>query len=242
MFSCVRHKSIIYLQKSQSMAKDTVAKADFEYKVQAKDRLYITVNSYNSEVTNFFNLQGGGVNQGRVGAQALMYAYFVKESGYIEIPMLDSIKVSGFSVTEIQESLQKSIREQVPDAYVLVRLANYQVTMMGEVGREGIVTSTLDRLTIFDAISMAGGVTEFGDRKRIKVVRSYKDTASVILTVNLTKRDIFASECYYLHPGDMIYVERMRAKTYMSNLSNISRVVGIIVGFILVERTLNNMF
>lgn len=236
-FSCIPHKRIIYLQKTAETYKDTIDRAERDYAVQPKDRLFIRVTSYNSEVTEFFNLNSRGAGQGGVsmGASALLMSYYVNESGYVEIPLLDSVKVADLTIPQIQDSLQKAIRHQVSDAFVIVALANYQVTVMGEVGSEGIVSGAQNRMTIFDAIAQSGGVSEFGDRKNIRIVRKIGNEVNIAY-VDITARDIISSEYYYLNPNDIIYVQQLKGKTFLNNLTNVSRVMGIIVGFILLER------
>jgi polysaccharide biosynthesis/export protein len=240
IYSCVPHKKIVLLQKTTRVFKDTVDRVDLDYKLLPRDRVYIRVSSYNKNVTEFFNIQSGTTGQSMQSGSGmgLLNSYMIKESGYIELPLLDSLNVGGLTLQEMQKQVQDSIRMQVSDATVVVSFANFQVTVLGEVNSQGVVNSNMGRMTVFDAIATSGGVMDFADRKHVKIVRKQKDS-TVIGTIDLTNREIFQSEFYYLHPNDMVYVDRLKSKTFLNNLGTIARVVGIFVGFALLERTLN---
>lgn len=239
--SCVPHKKIILLQDAASLG-DTISKREQAYRIQAKDRLLIRFTSYNTDLSQFFNIQGvgqtgmGGGMGG--GAMFLLNTYPVNESGYVDIPMLDSILVAGRTIEEFRDSLQLAVSGLVSDAFINVVLANYQVTVMGEVKGEKVVTSRLNRLTILEALTEAGGMGDFADRKRVRVIRKLGDEF-IFGRVDLTDRDVMLSEYFYLHPNDIVYVEQLRSKTALNNLTTVSRVVGIIAGLFLIERVVN---
>jgi len=238
LFSCIPQKKIIYLQKTAATLSDTLKVEDVDYMIQAKDRLYIRVTSFNKAVTEFFNLQNGtqsGGIAGGSGGRALLNSYYVNASGYVEIPMLDSVKVAGLTIPQAQDTVQVAIRAQVSDAFVNVVLANFKVTVLGEVGGGGIVNSTDNRMTIFDAITAAGGASQYADLRHIRIVRKDKGEVNISI-VDLTARDIIQSEFYYMHPNDIVYVQPLKAKAFLTNLRTISGVIGIVVGFILLER------
>lgn len=242
LFACVPQKKIIYLQKTAETFSDTLFRADYDYTIQPKDRLYMKITSFNKDVTEFFNIMrssgGGGMSGGGMmggGGRMLLYTYYVGESGYMQMPMLDSIEVAGLTVPQAQQHIQEAIREQVSDAFVTVVLANFQVTVLGEVGGEGIVSNMQNRLTIFGALAKAGDAQDYADRRHVQVIRKTGQDVT-IGTIDITKRDIISSEYYYLHPNDIVYVPRLRGKTFLNNLGVVARVVGIVVGFVLLDR------
>ena len=242
LVSCVPHKKIILLQDAASLG-DTITKIEHEYRIQPKDRLLIRFTSYNKDLSQFFNIQGTGQGgqgggMGAGGAMFLLNTYLVKESGYVHIPMLDSLPVTGLSIQEFRDSLQLAVLALVNDAFVSVALANYQVTVMGEVRGERVVESRLNRLTILEALTEAGGMGDFADRKRVRVIRK-KGDEFIFGKIDLTDRKVMCSEYYYLHPNDIVYVEQLRSKTVLNNLTTVSRVVGIVAGLFLIERVVN---
>lgn len=164
-----------------------------------------------------------------------MNSFLVNQSGYVELPMFDSISVNGLTIPQIQDTLQLALRQQVEDAFVMVSLANFQVTVMGEVGSEGVVTSPRNQMTVYDAIALAGGLDDYADRKHVRIVRTEGGNTRFV-TLDLTDRNTIISDYYYLYPDDLVYVERLKARTFLNNLNTFSRVVGIFVGFVLLER------
>lgn len=239
-YSCVPHKKIIYFQDG-AIQGDTFHRPKFNYRIQPRDRLIIKVSSYNDKVTNFFNLNTGsmqGVSSARLAYNPL-YNYWVDDSGSVDIPMFNHVKVSGLTIEEARIKIQQMMREQVPDAYVLVRLANFRVTILGETGSGTVIETEKDFLSIYEALAEAGDIGDFGDRTNVRVIRNIGDSSQVF-SLDLTKKDLLASDMYYLQPNDIVYVERLKVKTFINNLNTVSKILGITTIIFLAERLLNS--
>src|SRR5690606_8273228 len=126
----------------------------------------------------------------------------------------------------------------VPDAYVIVRLANFQVTILGETNRAAVIETQKDFLSIYEALSQAGDINFFGNKSTVKLIRNAGDSSQVF-TLDLTKKDLLASEYYYLQPNDIVYVERLKIRTFLDNLNTVSRIVGIATIVILANQLVN---
>lgn len=237
-YSCVPHKKIIYFQDG-TIQSDTFHRPKFNYKIQPRDRLIIKVSSYNDKVTEFFNLNLGssGGQMARVAYEPL-FNYWVNDSGKVDIPMYNEVEVAGLTVEECRLKIQGMLREQVPDAYVLVRLANFRVTILGETGNTVVETQN-DFLSIYEALAQAGDVGDYGNKTNVRLIRNAGDSSQVF-SLDLTKKDLLASEHYYLQPNDIVYVERLKVKTFINNLNTITRILGITTFIFLAERLVNS--
>jgi polysaccharide export outer membrane protein len=238
-YSCVPHKKIIYFQDG-SVKGDTFTRPKFNYRIQPRDRLIIKVSSYNSKVTDFFNLTPsttGGANAANI-AQSPLFNYWVNDSGFVDIPIFNAVEVKGLTIEECRLKIQDLMREQVPDAYVVVRLANFQVTILGETNRAAVIETQKDFLSIYEALSQAGDINFFGNKSTVKLIRNAGDSSQVF-TLDLTKKDLLASEYYYLQPNDIVYVERLKVRTFLDNLNTVSKIVGIATIVILANQLVN---
>lgn len=240
LVSCVPHKKIIYFQDS-NVRGDTIHREKFDYRIQARDRLIIRVSSYDTRLTEFFNLTPSGGTAGAQMARMVyspLFNYLVTDSGYVDIPLFGEVEVAGLTLEEAREKVQEQMRAQVPDAYVALRLGNFRVTVLGEVGGGRVVETENDFLTIYEALAQAGDIGEFGKRDMVRLIRNAGDS-SQIFTLDLTGKEVLASNLYYLQPNDIVYVERMPVKTFMTNLNTVTKVFGIATFILLAERLVN---
>lgn len=215
--SCIPHKKIVLFQKVEGFNNDSIVHYKYTYKIQSGDILGIAVTSFNDQTTDFFNLK----------SKDLINGYTVNSRGYIYIPMLDSLQVTGLTLAEVEKNVQDKIKEHVVDPYVVVKLLNFKFTALGEVGSAGIITTTEDELTLIEALGLVGDIGEMGNRKKVNLIRQ-EGQSSKFITLDLTRRDIVASEYFYLQPNDVIYVEPLRIKTFRTNLSQVSLYFSIV--------------
>jgi polysaccharide export outer membrane protein len=174
--SCVPQKKIKYLQREQE--KDTTSlihsnKRDSDYKIQPKDNLYIRVFALDEKAFMFFNKQSGSSSYNDYANDASIYlnSYDVNSEGYIDFPIVGKVFVKDLTVYQAKEVLQKMIGEYLKETTVVVKTVNFRVTMVGEVMRPGQFTVYKDAINIFEAISIAGDMTEFANRGRVAVIR-----------------------------------------------------------------------
>ncbi|WMJ73257.1 polysaccharide biosynthesis/export family protein [Cytophagaceae bacterium ABcell3] len=236
IYSCVPHRNIVYLQDGEP-PRDTLERQKFEYRVQPGDVLYISVSSYNSQLTDFFN-----VTAERNSSTAFFYTgYTIDNNGYIHVPVLDSLHVAGMSVQNIQKKLRDEIGEYVTGPNVIVKLVNFKVTILGEVRRPGLYPVEANEYTILEAIADAGDVMELGDRQNVRLVRK-EGSRTRIVNLDLTDRALIASPYFYLQPNDVLYVEPLKQKSKRENISAVARVVGILSGLAIVARLVIQTF
>lgn len=169
--------------------------------VQPYDLINIQVTSVNPEAARFFNpaTQSLGEDTG------VPTSYMVDSLGEIEMPVIGKVKVSGMSTRTIRDTLRTRLEKFLQNPTLQVYFASFNVTLLGEVKLPGMYNSKTEKLTITDALGMAGDLTIYGDRKKVMLIRE-SGGKKMLSNIDLTKRDVFTSPSYYLRPGDIIYV------------------------------------
>jgi polysaccharide export outer membrane protein len=220
--SCVTNKKIVYLQKDdvnkKDLPKDTVVRTYMsnidDYTIQPLDILSIRVESLTDKEFDFLEKlypsdQISGGNQ----ANLLLNGFLVDNNGEIEFPVVGKIKFSGLSVFQAEEKLQEVLKVYLKDPVARVRLLNFRFTVLGEVNRENQVVSPNTRVTVMEAIGLAGGLTDLADRKNVKVIRQ-DGPASEVIYVDLLKEELLQADHYYIQQNDIIVVPALKQRPF----------------------------
>lgn len=229
--SCTSSKKIVYLQDVINYEKTSITRS-YEVKIQHDDLLGITVNSLNTELTIPFTLpmisyqHGKGDPLSTTGSQQLQ-GLLVDREGYINYPVLGKLPVAGLTRMELIGMIEDKLKKEgyIDDPIVTVKFLNFKISVMGEVANPGTFTITTDRITLLEALSMAGDLTIYGKRDNITVIRENNGERQIIV-LDLRSTDLFDSPAYYLQQNDLIYVEPNRAKAGQSGI-NQNNSVGI---------------
>lgn len=183
--------------------------------------LDITISSVDPELLRPFlqygsGIDGGGNNYGYSGGNNNK-GYLVEADGTINFPLLGQVKVAGLTRRQVTDLIQDRLEKDgyIKEPIVMVRFLNFRVSILGEVNRPGTYNISSERITLFEALSMAGDLTIHGRRDRVAVVREMEGVRT-ILYHDLRSRDIFQSPDYYLQQNDMVYVEPNHAKAEAS--------------------------
>ncbi len=147
--------------------------------------------------------------------------YSIDTSGKITVPILGELMVKGLTVEEAQQFIQTSANKYFNNAIVIVKLISFKVTVLGEVKNPGYYYVYNNQATALEALGMAGDLTNFGNRKNVKLLRQ-KATGTEVILLDLTDADLLKSEYFYLKPGDVLYVEPLKARSKRSNLELLS--------------------
>jgi len=215
--SCVSQRNVEYLRDSSNQHGDIKTFYDAEisdYKLKPKDELFIQIKSLDDPSTNVF--QQLGVQQSGTSGYIQPYAaslmsYMIDKAGYVQLPVLGNIYVKDKSIPEVSTILQDSLNHILSKPTVTVKLVNRFVSVLGEVQRPGHFSYSQEKLTIFDAIGLAGDITEYGDRNDVILARN-ENGKNLRINVDLTSSKLLTSEYYYIRPNDMVYVKPMRKK------------------------------
>jgi polysaccharide export outer membrane protein len=212
LLSCVTQRKVEYLQDSN---KNTTAfkEAEFpDYKLKPNDELYIHINSLDEAAANIFSNAREDPYIGSMqpyGASLLSYS--VDKEGYLLLPVIGKILVKDKTLSEVSVILKDSLNHILNQPIVSVKLVNRYVSILGEVKNPGHFPYAQDKLTIYDALGLAGDITDYGNRNNVILIRNVNGE-NIRVNVNITKSDILASDYYNLRPNDIVYVKPLRNK------------------------------
>ena len=229
--SCVPSKDILYLQGSQNSENNS---SNYEPLIQKDDLLFINISSSQAEAVAPFNLdsQSKDITSSTSGFSNQKQTYLVDNNGNIEFPIIGTLNAAGYSVNEFRDFLKNKLKNFVSDAVINIRIVNFKVTVTGEVGQPGVVSTNSQRFTLFDAIAMSGDLTLYGRRDNILIVRDFQGIKTYN-RVDITKADFVNSPFYYLDQNDLIYVEPKKTKINSTaigtNIPFIVSVVGLLI-------------
>lgn len=210
--SCGSSKNIAYLQDAEA---GELAQIDqYTNVIKSGDLLSITVSSSKPELAVPFNLysvksQMSVVND--ITATQSLEGYTVNMDGNIDFPTLGTIHVAGLTRSELSEILKGMLASYMPDPIVTINFLNFNITVIGEVERPGTFKVVGDRISILEALGMAGDMTEYGDRENVIVIREI-DGVREIGRLNIKSKDIFNSPFYYLQQNDVVCVDPIDAR------------------------------
>lgn len=176
--------------------------------IQPEDQLAINVTSLNQDAANVFNnnTQNAGTN-----SQSPVYGYVVDQKGEINLPLLGITKVGGLTTAELSSQLQQKLQAYLSKPTVSTRIVNFKVAVLGDVMRPDVYRSTSERLTITEALSMAGDLNITAKREDITLVREI-DGKRTYIPIDLTSKKIFESPYFYLKTNDLIFVQPSKLK------------------------------
>ena len=224
--ACTSTKKIIYLQDVVPLKQQEIEQK-YEVIIHGDDLLAIMVNSRDPELALPFNMPMVSYQLGsNTGGQQRVLGYLVDTNGNIDFPILGEIHVEGLTRMQLTELIKNKLIEGdlIKDPIVTVQFLNFKISVMGEVGRPGSFTISGDRITLLEALSMAGDLTIYGRRDRVGGIRE-NNGKRTILFHDLRSADIFNSPCYYLQQNDIVYVEPNKAKSGQSSINQNNSIV-----------------
>jgi len=239
--SCTSHRQLVYLKNVDSLSNENFfPKIRPEYRIQNRDILYVKIYSLNEEMSSLINQTIGSYQQNLFQNESSLFinGYVVSDSGYIEIPILGKILVSGKTMDEAIGLIRERANRYINDATITVKLISFKISVIGEVNRPGTYNNYNSQLTVLEAVSMAGDITDYGDRKRILGLRPTSN-GTKSFRLDLTSKDILSSDGFFLLPNDIIYVEPIRSKLFRINMPTISLALTSISTLILVLNFIN---
>ena len=237
LFSCKAPGSIgsQYLQQLDTSGKLLLNLA--EPRIQINDLLSIKVYSQSANpLTDVpYNLPeqtvtGSSTTSGTAG-------FLVDNSGNIEYPRIGLLHVEGLTKSELAQQIKTKLENELKNPSVIVRFLNYKITVLGEVRSPGTFPIQTERVTILEALGLAGDITEFGKKDTVKVVREVDGKLQVGF-VDLATSDFFSSPYYRLQQNDVVLVEQSRRRSQQeerqNNIQQISVATSIITAIALI--------
>jgi polysaccharide export outer membrane protein len=230
IFSCVPIERLKYLNDINELQEPIVNPKEHKL-IMPFDKLYIKVYSID-EKTNL--LLNSNENMSSGSATSLI-GYIVDETGNIFYPLVGSIKVGGLSTAQASAKITETLNESVTVSSVIVRFLDNNVTLVGEVQRQGTFTFSQDKINIYEALALAGGISNYGNRKNIVPIRQEGDKI-MHHKLDLSDSRIAGKDYYYIQANDVIIVEPMKNlsssygnNTYSFILNSISALITVIL-------------
>lgn len=256
MASCVTSKRVNLMQTPGKNGipqyADTVSYEDYELRIG--DRLYIYVYSVDERVDKMFNSSSGTIGiqmlqSSGVGGSYDLYTYLVQEDGCIDFPMVGRVPVRGMTTREVKRVLEEELSSFIKSygdyqmMSVEVKIVRRSFSVISDRG-SGTFNIQKEKVTIFEALAMAGDIGDFGDRSKVRIVRE-KEGLTQVKEFDVRSEDIINSEFYYIEPNDVIYIQRIKGQSF--GINSVTTTISVVAttlafgGFVygLVVRTIN---
>ena len=242
--SCGTQNRIIYNYLED--ANDTTVKKDVviqEPIIQKNDLLHIMVYSESTDPTidPLFNLPMTQNAGGGSGNQTQLTGFLVDANGFIKFPRVGDIKAEGLTKTELANIIQDRLKAQLQNPTVMIRFMNFRVTVLGEVGSPGVLSIQTEKLSLLEALGMAGDITEFGKKTAVRVIRESNGKREVGV-IDMTSQQMFESPYYHLKQNDVVLVEQTKYKVQQTEQDRVVRQIGLVTGIITAAAFLLNIF
>jgi len=244
--SCVSYNELVNFREIRAEREVTEEiENSIQLQIQPNDLLRIEVESVDPIAAAPFNEASVGNGVGQMSAQnlQLFQGYLVDQDGFVDLPLLGRIEAAGQTVESLAFLVRGKLKTYLKDPVVNVRFLNFKVTVIGEVAMPGVITLPNSRVTIVEALGLAGDMTDYADRSSVLVVRE-QDGVRSYKRLNLQTDEVFNSDYYYLKQNDAIYVEPIRARTatvsdpgqrLISYLSPVLSIASIIIALVVTK-------
>lgn len=197
--------SLVYFNQQGDSALAKIVQST-EPVIQPGDRLSITINALNATSAAPYNL-GSSAS----GASGTNSGYLVEEDGTIQLPQLGKIKIAGMQRKPLVDLLTQMVSKFVTDPVVTIQFINFKITVLGEVNKAGALTIPEGKVTLLEAIGLAGDLTYYSRRDNIIVIRE-RNGKREFGTVNLLSKNAFSSPYFVLEQNDVVYVQLTKGK------------------------------
>jgi polysaccharide biosynthesis/export protein len=235
LFACSTPKNITYFKDLSDTAKlRSVLQAEYYTPtIQADDILQVTIQTLDPTATALLNqnataswpVTGGNTNNSATGGiptGSNVPGYLVDKNGYVILPLIGKVFVKDKTTDKVRDEINYKAAEYYKDPIVNVRFANFKITVLGEVNRPSTYVMPNEKVTLLDALGMAGDLTIYGKRENVLLVRENGKTKDFI-RFNLNDSRIFSSAYFYLHQGDVVYVEPNKYKVASQDISQVRK-------------------
>jgi polysaccharide export outer membrane protein len=218
--SCTSTKRVTYFsdQREGSFAAPAIPKLV----IQNNDLLSISVSSLNPEASAVFNQPNNTPANNNTTTTTTATGYLVDGDGNIQFSFLGAVKASGLTKDELKDKLTKSLidKKLLVDPIITIRFLNFKVTVLGEVAHPNVITVPSERISLLEAIGLAGDLTIYAQRDNVLVIRD-EDGKKITHRLNLNSTELFTSPYYYLKTNDVVYVEPNKSKVASTGRSQV---------------------
>ena len=223
MFSCKPKENMVYMEKEKNIAESKINQAVFYgAHIQSGDVLDIKVTAFDENAVRPFNLysMNNSSSTGQVNGQTAQLApqgYLVDNEGFIYFPVLGKLYIKGMTLAQLRADLEKRLLTYLAEPLVSIKQLNFNITVLGEVKKPGQYTNPSDKITVLQALGLAGDMTDYGNRTNVKLIRE-EEGVSKTYVIDFTDKNITSSPYYYMQQNDVLYVEPDMIKKKSANI------------------------
>lgn len=224
--SCTSYKSVPYLQNPEVVNDSGQIQPLYDAKIMPKDLLSITVNTTDPQAAAPFNLtvqtpMNVAISNTSTTSQPALQQYLVNNAGEIDFPVIGCLSVGGLTKNEAESLIRGKLKDYLKETpIVTVRMANYKISVLGEVARPGSFTISNEKVNVLEALAMAGDMTIYGVRDDVRLIREDAIGKREIISLDLNDAGIVTSPYYYLSQNDIVYVIPNKTKAKNSDIGN----------------------
>jgi polysaccharide export outer membrane protein len=234
LVGCVPQKEILYLQdKDNDYTEQTFENKKSQNKIKNFDQIYIQVSSFDNGEVNFMSNDANRYGGGRTEADIAMVSYTVDSDGTVKLPILGKTKVVDLTPNDAAEKIRKELESYLNTPSVRISFVNKSITVLGSVSNPGRYFYSSEYLNVFQAIGLAGDVTEYGNRREVMIIRDSEDNVSR-KKIDLTLVDLLAKSDLYLQSDDIVYVAPLKRRHWGFQAFPWSIIISSITAFVLV--------
>ncbi|MEP7111084.1 MAG: polysaccharide biosynthesis/export family protein [Ferruginibacter sp.] len=218
--SCVNTRKSTYFNDAQTASIKPNAQDSVSPLIQKNDIISVIITSLNAEASAIFNLSNitSSSTVTNVGSSQSASGYLVNSDGFIQLPILGRIEVAGSTTKQIKDQITAILLDKklLIDPIVTVHHLNYEVTVLGEVGKPTVINVPSEKISLLKALGLAGDITIFGKKDNVLLIREIGGKR-IVRRIDLNNPEFLASPFYYLQPNDVVYVEANKNKVASSS-------------------------
>ena len=232
--SCITNRDLEYIRSSKEIKNAKANKHD--YRLQMGDLMSIQISTTTEQQHDFFNKENLANSQ-LMMQNPYLYGYIIKEDGNLDLPSFGKVRAEGFTLQELENVIKKIAESYFESPIVKLNIINFKISILGEVNNPGTFKIIDPEVNILYALSLSGDMTQFGNRRKVKVIRNENELNRVFY-VDLTKKGVLNNADFMLQPHDIIYVSPLRKKFYAFN--NINNIVSMSLSAVTLFILINN--
>lgn len=232
--SCITNRDLEYIRSSKEIKNAKANKHD--YRLQMGDLISIQISTTTEQQHDFFNKENLANSQ-LMMQNPYLYGYIIKEDGNLDLPSFGKVRAEGFTLQELENVIRKIAESYFESPIVKLNIINFKISILGEVNNPGTFKIIDPEVNILYALSLSGDMTQFGNRRKVKVIRNENELNRVFY-VDLTKKGVLNNADFMLQPHDIIYVAPLRKKFYAFN--NINNIVSMSLSAVTLFILINN--
>lgn len=232
--SCVTNKDLEYFQTSKFVSE--IKLNSDKYLLQVGDLISVQISTVTNQQNDFFNKEQTSNSQ-LIVQNPYLYGYLIKEGGFLDLPSLGKIKAVGFTLRELESIIKNISVSYFEQPIIKLNIINFEISVLGSVNKPGNFIVVNPDANILYALSLANDITEFGNIKKIKIIRN-RNELNQIFYVDLTDIQTLNDPNFMLQPNDVIYVPQLNKRFY--SFSSLPNLISLSISAVTLYLLINN--